>query len=861
MRHLSLNIQKILLFTLFALSITAWIISYRQGLILVYNDAMSHINLARLVYDNQEPGLAQMGGVWLPANRIATMSLVWIDPLWRTGLAGSIFSMLSYVGAAFLLYQIIFDLLQNKRAAVVTSLVYALNLNILYLQTTPLTESMYNFFFILSVYFCTRWIKTNNLYYLFALGTSGFAQVLSRYDGWFVVAVIGLIVIAYEFLVRKSSLSETFAKGLFYATPVAFAISLWLLWGMLIYNDPFYFALGPHSARAQQDTIANRSGLVTKHNWGKAIEAYYYTAIDNVGLYLIILAIIGTAYFLLSRHSLSHTARSLLVLLWISPILFNILALYLGFSIVNVPELNWRPNNDPNSIWFNVRYGIFTLPFVALGMGIVASRSRVNTVFILLCLTIQTYMLYNRGIITVIDGTIGSSSFQYPDIAEVIRSDIPESDTILLSNSYFNPVAFQADRPLRQFVHEGVSKYWSTALQDPQAHVDWIIMSSGNIGEPVHTALVQDQQSRFLQDFKLHYQGKHANIYRLKQNSERAVYVFGTTFMLHNEEYRAVGVNAYDMLYRTPEEITTSLDELEKIGVNTIRFWAFGDGNSDGVQPEAGIFNEDRLLAFDHLLVEAKKRNIRLIPTLVNNWADYGGKAQYLRWIGKDPVLQEEAFYSDPAARGLYKNMLDHILSRQNTLSGQNYAEDPTILAWDIINEPRISRGADQSVAAWTDEMARYIKAHTSQQLVTIGTEELTPSKIDNSRVPYLCNSPAIDFCSVHPYLIYENKMVYKTQTEFEQFLDTQAAYAQNLNKPVVLEEFGIEKAAKPFNKEPLVALAETLSYTAPNYQGVLIWNWSLQNDTTFGFSPNGNDNGTYSAADLRQLLQVKLQE
>ncbi len=90
-----------------ALSIAAWAIFASLNLTTIYNDAMSHLNVARLVVDNMQPGFAQLGSVWLPMNHILSLVFVWNDMLWHTGLAGSLISMIAFMISTIALYQLV----------------------------------------------------------------------------------------------------------------------------------------------------------------------------------------------------------------------------------------------------------------------------------------------------------------------------------------------------------------------------------------------------------------------------------------------------------------------------------------------------------------------------------------------------------------------------------------------------------------------------------------------------------------------------------------------------------------------------------------------------------------------------------
>src|SRR3972149_3047217 len=89
------------------LSLISLFISFKYNIILAYSDARAHMNIARLVTDNLKPGLAQLGSVWLPLTHVLTMTLVWNDWLWQTGLAGAVFSMIAYILASLYVYGLI----------------------------------------------------------------------------------------------------------------------------------------------------------------------------------------------------------------------------------------------------------------------------------------------------------------------------------------------------------------------------------------------------------------------------------------------------------------------------------------------------------------------------------------------------------------------------------------------------------------------------------------------------------------------------------------------------------------------------------------------------------------------------------
>lgn len=497
------------------ISFLAFSIYSLSGLTLIYNDAMSHLNLSRLVLDNMEPGLSQIGGVWLPMTHILPLIFVWHDSLWQSGFAGSIFSMISYILTSVAIFKIIQLLTKNSYASFLGSLAFMLNVNMLYLQSTALTEPTYLLFFTWSVYFFVNWLITKKELYLILLGFMGFFQVLTRYDGWFVVLLESILIGFVSLYLFRESIKVIISKLILFYFPVGFGILLWLLWGFLIFENPLFFAFGEYSARAQQDTIESSAGsLITKGSIYYSAKAYWFVMLHNIGYLPFILSLYGLGLFLLSKSKVFVPQIKYAVIIFLlAPVIFNILALFLGFSILNIPELEWNPSGDPSGQWFNVRYGIFALPFAAVYIGLLASFRHIAAVCVTFVLLIHS-LFFSAENINIIDGTKGSSAYVYEDISWTLSQQVDESDTVLLSTSKFNPIAFKSNVRLSQIIHEGVSETWSDALKNPENYADWIVMAQGDIGEPVYTALIRKYESKFLEHYELFYRGVHADIYK-----------------------------------------------------------------------------------------------------------------------------------------------------------------------------------------------------------------------------------------------------------------------------------------------------------------------------------------------------------
>ena len=143
-----------------ALSIAALLFYYVKQQLLLYGDAVAHINIARRVVDNRHPweSLAELGTVWLPLQHIAMLPFVWNAALWRSGIAGAIPGMVAYVLGTLGIFRLVSGR-APKLAAYVAAAIYALNPNLLYLQTTAMNEPIFLAFFIWALVYLDEFVQ------------------------------------------------------------------------------------------------------------------------------------------------------------------------------------------------------------------------------------------------------------------------------------------------------------------------------------------------------------------------------------------------------------------------------------------------------------------------------------------------------------------------------------------------------------------------------------------------------------------------------------------------------------------------------------------------------------------------------
>jgi len=192
---------------------------YLQGELLLYGDAVAHINIARRVFDSRTPGVERLGTVWLPLPHLLSIPFIVNDWMWRSGVGGSIASMIAYVFAVVGVFRLVRGR-ASRFAAWLAAGLLGLNPNLLYMQSTAMTESIFLAAMIWAVVYFDEFVRgsrganSRKLPHSSKGSLSGppsgllaskllercgmvlAAAMLTRYDGWMLAFVIGCAAVA-----------------------------------------------------------------------------------------------------------------------------------------------------------------------------------------------------------------------------------------------------------------------------------------------------------------------------------------------------------------------------------------------------------------------------------------------------------------------------------------------------------------------------------------------------------------------------------------------------------------------------------------------------------------------------------------
>lgn len=488
-------------------SIISFIIFYLNGLGLAYNDARSHLDIGRRVVEGLKPGFAQLGSVWLPLPHLLMVLTVWNDFMWHSGLAGALQSMISFVATGYLIYLFLKKLGIDLLGRVVGVFIFAANINILYLQSTAMTELLLIATMMAGVYELLNWFKNDKILSLIKAAFWIMLSTLIRYDGWFLF-VFAALLIGIQVL-RKKGYKAAEGTIILFSTLAGFGIFLWVLWNWLIFKDPLYFIFGPYSAATQQQQLSKAGVLATKGNLLFSIKIYVYALAYNSNTFIAILGTIGGIVFWFDKKISSSVKIGSLSLL--APFIFNILALYLGQSVLFIQGIT-------GATWFNARYGIMLMPTLAIFIGYLVNRFKsLRPVLIGLLLFVLFFSFTNGDAVTIDDARVGSSQKNVTEVSGWLNKNAKDTPGfVLISAASHDAIIFSSGLPMSKFIHEGTGAYWLDATTSPDRWARWIVMRTNDINDSTFK-LVSKSTAYRNGDYFLVNHYPFADIYELKQ--------------------------------------------------------------------------------------------------------------------------------------------------------------------------------------------------------------------------------------------------------------------------------------------------------------------------------------------------------
>lgn len=426
------------------LAAVCWVRSVQSGDSLLHFDAKAHLVVARRTIDSLTPGWTQLGAVWLPLPHLLDALPAQIDVLYRTGLAGSVWSFLFFIVGVGTLGVAAREATGDTWAGIVAMSVPACNPGWLYLQSTPLIEALYLGSVGLCLASLVSWQKGRRNLWWAVVGSTLACWV--RYEAW----PLTTLAMAWAVYVERPEARRRtawIALGAGVVAPILlYGLHSWAATGI-----PFY-AIGSENLTEPRGQI-----LTSLRRVQAGIE-------EDFGGPLLWAS--GAAVVLL----IVRARRTK-----IGPLVPLAIAAFAPISVTLTAYLAGHPSK--------ARYALLSAPAFALLLAAATAKRR----------------LLQAAVLVVAGTQIAAAPRPLPILREATRDRrdvierLPVLDAlrrqysgghILVSMGSLAPVMFELNQrgiPLREMVHEGNGNWWTYAIVDPGREVRWIIIARGDV--------------------------------------------------------------------------------------------------------------------------------------------------------------------------------------------------------------------------------------------------------------------------------------------------------------------------------------------------------------------------------------------
>jgi len=449
-----------------ALGAAAGLWCARLGYTLYYGDAEAHLNIARRILDSRTPGAEQFGTVWLPLPHLLMIPFVASDAAWRSGWPGAIPAWACFVAAGTFLFAAARRIC-GPAAGLTAAALFAVNPNMLYLASTPMTEPIFAAA-LAALLWATLWYRDSlSPWAVIAAAAASNAASLTRYEGWFLIPFVAL----YFFSLNRKR--DAFA----FATLASLGPLAWLVHNQYYYSNALEFYNGPFSAAAiyARQLAQGIEHYPGDHAWLQALHYYFAAMKLTLGPVALGAAVLG------GLICMGRNYRWPVALLALPPI-FYVWSIHSGATPLYVPDL-W-----PHS-WYNTRYAVAALPLVAFTggafVGSLPRHWRLVAGALLAIASVAVLGLNGQGMVACWteseDNSVARRAWT-EQAAAYLAANYRPGTGIIYSFGDLAGVLRAAAIPLREGLHEGNRPFWDAATIRPELflHEEWALVVFGD---------------------------------------------------------------------------------------------------------------------------------------------------------------------------------------------------------------------------------------------------------------------------------------------------------------------------------------------------------------------------------------------
>ncbi|HSC26750.1 MAG TPA: hypothetical protein VLD67_05725 [Vicinamibacterales bacterium] len=420
------------------------------GLALSHYDARAHLVVARRIFDSLTPGWQQIGAVWLPLPHVLNAIPVQVDAWYRSGASGTAISVISMAAAAWALAALIVRTTGSVTAAAAGAVLLMVNPNVLYLQSTPMTEPLLFGTTFVGIALTAAWLDRGAPVPARAPGLALAAACMTRYEAW-LVTVATVVLSALVLWRRGRAIRETaYASARLAAYPIV-VVALFMLnsrWtvGEWFVSGGFFAAENEALGRPFEALSQVQEGLYRLSGAATVWPAWAGAALVAAG-------------FVRSK------TRAPLAL---------VLALAAAAALPWFAYFEGHP--------FRVRY---SLPLVAasaaitaVGLSLLPSRLRGAAAAAVVAATLLQASPLDRSAALVVESQRDERNRAGRLAATAYLAEHDDGTTIMMSMGslahYMHDLS-HAGFNIRDFLHEGNGELWTYALDlGPQGFAGWV---------------------------------------------------------------------------------------------------------------------------------------------------------------------------------------------------------------------------------------------------------------------------------------------------------------------------------------------------------------------------------------------------
>lgn len=431
----------------------AALVYHAQGLTLSHYDARAHLVVARRILDSLTPGWKQIGAVWLPLPHLLNMLPVQIDWLYRTGASGVAISVASMSLAAYAVASIVLHATGSRLGAALSVLLIAINPNLLYLQSTPMTEPLLFGLTAYAAWALYRWTEDPGGWQRWA-GWALVGACLTRYEAWpFIGAALAL-----------SALARWHRAGLVPAAIQTARLALYPLLAVIA----FLF----HSrATVGEWFVTGGFYIPDPRMQGDALEVartIWWTA-RRLGSLALLLGASGAA---LVVAGLAVRRRRYALLVPLALLAVTALPFYAFYE------------GHPHRTRYMIPLVFGASACLGLGLGLLAPRLRAVTAAAVVVGVLAATRPFDPRAPMVVEAQWDIERTRARQaVTDCLAARRAPGDSVLMSMSalaHYMQDMSRAGFGIRDFVHEGNGELWTEALARPAAHVNWMVIDVGS---------------------------------------------------------------------------------------------------------------------------------------------------------------------------------------------------------------------------------------------------------------------------------------------------------------------------------------------------------------------------------------------